>query len=452
MVSLTIDFADLPIVCSDWRVGLQIERIAFVNNMPSGHVCLSLQLRTLRNLFCRNIQLKILDLSGMPGLEILDCSENKIIELDLSRLALTELYCYNNKLTELDLSNQSGLTELYCHINRLTALHLPNQSELIELSCYSNQLTELNLSNQPELSKLFCFRNQLTELYLPNQSALTALYCHINHLTELHLPNQLALTELSCFKNQLTGLDLSNQSDLTTLNCGSNQLTVLYLPNQSAVIELSCYTNRLTGLDLSNQSQLSKLNCRNNNITHLNLSHQPGLLELECRNNQLTELHLSNKSELTSLNFDFTIGLHLSQPEVFEPDAEVIEITESTDPVVKPKFGLDVSPLTDEEAKKRREDLGALVKIGKTRGYLTQQEITDHLPEKLVDAELIEAIIKMLNGMGISVCEQAPGAGVAALQVARSDVHADAIQSFLILTESETEAAPPRPPTNTPRG
>ncbi|HSW03852.1 RNA polymerase sigma factor RpoD [Aquabacterium sp.] len=74
------------------------------------------------------------------------------------------------------------------------------------------------------------------------------------------------------------------------------------------------------------------------------------------------------------------------------------------------EFGLDVTLLTAEEVEKRRRELTALVKMGKSRGFLTQQEINDHLPEKLVDAEVIEAIVKMLNDMGIAVYEQAPDA------------------------------------------
>jgi RNA polymerase primary sigma factor len=74
------------------------------------------------------------------------------------------------------------------------------------------------------------------------------------------------------------------------------------------------------------------------------------------------------------------------------------------------EFGLDMSTLTEEEAQKRRNELKALVKMGKTRGFLTQQEIHDHLPEKLVDAEVIEATVKMLGDMGIPVYEQAPDA------------------------------------------
>jgi hypothetical protein len=51
------------------------------------------------------------------------------------------------------------------------------------------------------------------------------------------------------------------------------------------------------------------------------------------------------------------------------------------------EFGLDETALTEEEAAKRRQELKTLIKMGKTRGFLTHQEINDHLPEKLVDNE-----------------------------------------------------------------
>jgi len=72
------------------------------------------------------------------------------------------------------------------------------------------------------------------------------------------------------------------------------------------------------------------------------------------------------------------------------------------------EFGLDVTTLTDQEVETRRSELRTLVLTGKTRGFLTQQEINDHLPEKLLDAEVLESIVKMLNDMGVAVYEQAP--------------------------------------------
>jgi RNA polymerase primary sigma factor len=87
-----------------------------------------------------------------------------------------------------------------------------------------------------------------------------------------------------------------------------------------------------------------------------------------------------------------------------------VKVPKSKERALIREFGLDVTALTDEEVEKRRSELRTLVKMGKTRGFLTQQEINDHLPEKLVDAEVLEAIVKMLNDMGIAVYERAPDA------------------------------------------
>ncbi|MDP3325387.1 MAG: RNA polymerase sigma factor region1.1 domain-containing protein, partial [Hydrogenophaga sp.] len=51
-----------------------------------------------------------------------------------------------------------------------------------------------------------------------------------------------------------------------------------------------------------------------------------------------------------------------------------------------------------------------LIKLGKTRGYLTHGEINDHLPDKLVEAETLEVVVSLLNDMGVAVYEQTPDA------------------------------------------
>ena len=62
----------------------------------------------------------------------------------------------------------------------------------------------------------------------------------------------------------------------------------------------------------------------------------------------------------------------------------------------------------DAEARKTR--LKALIKLGKERGYLTYAEINDHLPDDVVDAESIEAIISTFSDMNIQVFDEAPAA------------------------------------------
>src|SRR5437879_6302917 len=61
-----------------------------------------------------------------------------------------------------------------------------------------------------------------------------------------------------------------------------------------------------------------------------------------------------------------------------------------------------------EDAETRRTRLKNLIKLGKERGFLTHSEINDHLPDDLVDAEQIEAIISTFGDTGIQAYDQAP--------------------------------------------
>jgi RNA polymerase primary sigma factor len=65
---------------------------------------------------------------------------------------------------------------------------------------------------------------------------------------------------------------------------------------------------------------------------------------------------------------------------------------------------------TEEDLEARRNKLKSLIKLGKERGFLTYAEINDHLPDNLVDAEAIDAIISTFGDMGIQVFDQAPDA------------------------------------------
>ncbi|WP_332775754.1 RNA polymerase sigma factor RpoD [Polaromonas sp.] len=101
-----------------------------------------------------------------------------------------------------------------------------------------------------------------------------------------------------------------------------------------------------------------------------------------------------------------------------EPVAETTEkvkplrmkISKAKERALMKEFGLDETVLSEEDMLKRRMRLKTLIKLGKTRGYLTHGEISDHLPDKLVDAETLEVVISMLNDMGVAVYEQAPDA------------------------------------------
>ncbi|MBU0787143.1 MAG: sigma-70 family RNA polymerase sigma factor, partial [Gammaproteobacteria bacterium] len=87
-----------------------------------------------------------------------------------------------------------------------------------------------------------------------------------------------------------------------------------------------------------------------------------------------------------------------------------MKISKAKERALMKEFGLDETVLTEEEMLKRRQHLKDLLKLGKTRGFLTHSEISDHLPDKLVDAETLEAVITMLNDIGVAVYEHTPDA------------------------------------------
>ena len=87
-----------------------------------------------------------------------------------------------------------------------------------------------------------------------------------------------------------------------------------------------------------------------------------------------------------------------------------MKISKAKERALMKEFGLDETVLSEEDLAKRRSRLKALITLGKTRGYLTHGEISDHLPDKLVDAETLEVVISMLNDMGVAVYEQTPDA------------------------------------------
>ncbi|MDZ4145439.1 MAG: RNA polymerase sigma factor RpoD [Burkholderiales bacterium] len=87
-----------------------------------------------------------------------------------------------------------------------------------------------------------------------------------------------------------------------------------------------------------------------------------------------------------------------------------MKISKAKERALMKEFGLDETVLSEEDMAKRRLRLKALIKLGKTRGYLTHGEISDHLPDKLVDAETLEVVVATLNDLGVAVYEQTPDA------------------------------------------
>jgi len=126
----------------------------------------------------------------------------------------------------------------------------------------------------------------------------------------------------------------------------------------------------------------------------------------------------AKKFEDDADDLDLTSDDVLEADEVQQPAAAPAEkvkplrmkISKSKERALMKEFGLDETVLSEEEAQSRRSHLKALIKLGRTRGYLTHAEINDHLPDKLVNEETLEVVVSLLSDMAVSVYEQTPDA------------------------------------------
>nr|WP_196863796.1 RNA polymerase sigma factor RpoD [Polaromonas sp. CG_9.7] len=130
------------------------------------------------------------------------------------------------------------------------------------------------------------------------------------------------------------------------------------------------------------------------------------------RGRKINESGLDGDEDMSDIEAEFA-----EEPAAVEVTATVekvkplrMKISKAKERALMKEFGLDETVLSEEDILKRRVRLKTLIKLGKTRGYLTHGEISDHLPDKLVDAETLEVVINMLNDMGVAVYEQAPDA------------------------------------------
>ncbi|WP_295546602.1 RNA polymerase sigma factor RpoD [uncultured Pseudacidovorax sp.] len=127
-------------------------------------------------------------------------------------------------------------------------------------------------------------------------------------------------------------------------------------------------------------------------------------------------------AEAKDVEEDFSdVEAEFAEEETPEPEAATTATVEKAKPLrmkiskakeraLMKEFGLDETVLSEEDMAKRRQRLKTLITLGKTRGYLTQGEISDHLPDKLVDAETMEVVVTMLNDLGVAVYETTPDA------------------------------------------
>ena len=133
-----------------------------------------------------NIQ-SLVGVEHFGNIEQLHCGYNKLQELNIdNNIKLKYLDCNENNLVNLDVSKAKDLERLHCRDNHLSSLDVKNNSKLLALSCELNQLTKLDVSKLPNLGGLFCSFNKLESIQLgADVERLEIIKCEENELRSL---------------------------------------------------------------------------------------------------------------------------------------------------------------------------------------------------------------------------------------------------------------------------
>jgi len=236
----------------------------------------------------------------------IDCSDMNIISLKGIHhfTELEKLNCSNNKLRDLDVSKNTSLKELLCSYSlNSDSLDFSYNAKLEALECSGNGIKHFNLRNNVHLKKLDCSDNyEIKNLDLSNNTELKIINCsNLYQLTYLDLSKNKKLEEFyfinTSGNDQLESLDFNNSSLMTfklmsayklkSINfSGCNQLVDVYCENTGYVED-----NFLNFDGCSSLEYLSIINC---SFTSLDIRPCIHLKELRYSG----DVDISNNTEL----------------------------------------------------------------------------------------------------------------------------------------------------------
>ena len=180
------------------------------------------------------------------------------------------------------------LSKLDCSKNKLSELNLSQNTSLEDLDCRESNVVHLDISGCPFLEGLHCDDNHLNSLELSHNPGLSYFDCSGNNFRNLDVSACTGLNELNCSGNLLRSLDVSHNEKLQSVDCSSNELESINFGANSKVVSARLSGNRLRSLDLSKLSELSFIDCSNNCLTSLDLSGNTRLYDAKTDGNRIT--------------------------------------------------------------------------------------------------------------------------------------------------------------------
>lgn len=178
--------------------------------------------KPIKYLFLNNNNLSNLkNIEQFTNLQVLDISNNSITTVDYLPKTINELCCKYNFIDKI--TSCRNLKILDCTNNKLVQLEEFMNLEI--LFCSENNLNILPY--YPKLKKLVCKNNNLREIN--SFTELVYLDCSFNNITQIRYCPK--LKDLLCRDNKLTGIP-NNMNSLKYIEMYNNKFTeIYYYPN-----------------------------------------------------------------------------------------------------------------------------------------------------------------------------------------------------------------------------
>jgi Leucine-rich repeat (LRR) protein len=173
-------------------------RTLIIRNNPLTSIDISAN-HELAQFVAKENKLEAVDFSGNPLLEVIELGGNPLTMFDIAHLKhLRELRC-GSALSILDVTGNPELQLLECTDNRREGFSLPidvtHNPKLEYLSVSNNNLTEIDLSQNPMLGYLSIGSNLLTKLDISACPLIEDIIIYDNYISSIDLTRQLGLQE-----------------------------------------------------------------------------------------------------------------------------------------------------------------------------------------------------------------------------------------------------------------
>lgn len=192
-----------------------------VNNLESLEVILC-EDNCIEELYCSKCKLKILKFNNNNEIIINGNNVSKS-----SKPSLNKIYCDYNQLEYLDLSYDKNLTDLNCSNNKLISLNVFSVVEMDKIECSFNKISNLDLSNVLNRS-IFASNNLIKNIKINN--FIKNIDFSNNFIKNIDFVNFKEINYLNLSNNLLNRLEIIGGDDIE-INLKSNNIGYLCLNN-----------------------------------------------------------------------------------------------------------------------------------------------------------------------------------------------------------------------------